>query len=52
MAEGLSNYALMHSIEMLIAVPRKHNLVQKLFVGSHTKNLAFHSKVPVMVVHE
>lgn len=52
MAEGLSNYALTHSIEMLIAVPRKHNLLQKLFTGSHTKELAFHSKVPVMVIHE
>lgn len=52
MAEGLSNYALTHSIEMLIAVPRKHNLLAKLFIGSHTKDLAFHSKVPVMVVHE
>lgn len=52
MAEGLSNYALSHSIELLIAVPRKHNLLEKLFSGSHTKELAFHSKVPVMVIHE
>ncbi|HEX4958894.1 MAG TPA: universal stress protein [Lacibacter sp.] len=52
LAEGLSNYALTHSIEILIAVPRKQNLLQKLFSGSHTKELAFHSKVPVLVVHD
>jgi nucleotide-binding universal stress UspA family protein len=51
-AEGLSNYALTHSIEMLIAVPKKHNLIQKIFAGSHTKELVFHSGVPVLVMHE
>ena len=52
MAEGLSSYALTHSIEILVTIPRKHNLLQKLFMGSHTKQLAFHSKVPVMIIHE
>ncbi len=52
MAVGLSNYALAHSIEILIAVPKKHNLLEKIFAGSHTKELAFHSKVPVLVMHD
>jgi nucleotide-binding universal stress UspA family protein len=52
MAEGLSKYALTHSIEMLIAVPKKHNMLQKIFSGSHTKDLVFHSNVPVLVMHE
>jgi nucleotide-binding universal stress UspA family protein len=52
MADGLSDYALKHSIEMLIAVPKKHNLIEKIFAGSHTKELAFHSKVPVLVMHD
>ncbi|MBX9784974.1 MAG: universal stress protein [Chitinophagaceae bacterium] len=51
-AEDLSSYALNNSIEMLIAVPKKHNMMQKIFGGSHTKELAFHSKVPVLVIHE
>jgi nucleotide-binding universal stress UspA family protein len=49
--EGLSEYALAHSIELLIAVPKKHNLLEKIFATSHTKQMAFHSKVPVLVVH-
>jgi nucleotide-binding universal stress UspA family protein len=52
MADGLSEYALKHSIELLIAVPQKHNLIQKILGGSHTKELIFHSKVPVLVIHE
>lgn len=51
-AEGLSSYALAHSIELLIAVPKKHNLLHQLFAGSHTKEIVFHSKVPVLVLHE
>lgn len=52
MADGLSDYALKHSIELLIAIPKKMNLVQKLLAGSHTKELVFHSRVPVLVMHE
>lgn len=51
-AQELSNYAVSNSIELLVAVPKKHNLLQKIFSGSHTKELAFHSKVPVLVMHE
>jgi nucleotide-binding universal stress UspA family protein len=51
-AESVSNYSLTHSIEIVLAFPRKQNLLKKLFAGSHTKELAFHSKVPVMVIHE
>jgi nucleotide-binding universal stress UspA family protein len=51
-AESVSNYALTHSIEIVMAFPRKQNFLKKIFAGSHTKELAFHSKVPVMVIHE
>jgi nucleotide-binding universal stress UspA family protein len=51
-ADGLNNYALANSIEILIAVPKKHNLIHQLFLGSKTKELAFHSTIPVLVMHE
>jgi nucleotide-binding universal stress UspA family protein len=41
-----------NGINILIAVPHKHNLLHKLFMPSHTRQLVFHSQVPVMVVHE
>lgn len=50
--EGLSHYTEENKIDLLIAVPHKHNLLHKLFVPSHTRQIVFHSKVPVMVVHE
>jgi nucleotide-binding universal stress UspA family protein len=51
-AEGLSEYALTHGIELLVAVPKKQNFIAQLFSKSQTKALVFHSKVPVMIVHE
>lgn len=49
--EGLSRCINDKHIDLLIAVPHKHNLLEKLFTPSHTKQIVFHSKVPVMVVH-
>lgn len=51
-ADGLSAYAIKHGIELLIAIPKKHNLLDRLFSKSYTKELVFHSKVPVLVLHE
>lgn len=52
MVEGLNEYAGKYSIELLVVIPQKHNIVERIFSGSHTKDLAFHSDVPVMVMHE
>ena len=52
MVEGLNEYAGKFSIELLLVIPQKHNLIEKIFSGSHTKELIFHSDVPVMVMHE
>jgi nucleotide-binding universal stress UspA family protein len=52
MVEGLNEYANKFSIEILLVIPQKHNLIEKIFSGSHTKELIFHSDVPVMVMHE
>ncbi|HMO32242.1 MAG TPA: universal stress protein [Lacibacter sp.] len=51
-AEGLNDYAATHGIELLIAIPQKHNLLDRLFSKSQTKELVFHSKLPVMVLHD
>ena len=52
MVEGLNEYAGKFSIELLLVIPQKHNIIERIFSGSHTKELVFHSDVPVMVMHE
>lgn len=51
LVDGLNEYAEKYSIELLIVIPQKHNIIEKLFAGSHTKELVFHGEVPVLVMH-
>jgi len=50
--EGLSEYAEKNNLDMLIIIPKRHNLIDKLFHSSHSKQLVLHTHVPVMSVHE
>lgn len=50
--EGVNEFADSNSIDILIVVPQKHGLFDSLFNKSHTKMLAFHSHVPVLIAHE
>ena len=50
--EGLNEFAEKNKLDILIVVPKKHNLVDKLLHRSLTKHLILHTHVPVMAVHE
>ncbi|MFX5714258.1 universal stress protein, partial [Acinetobacter baumannii] len=38
--------------QIVISVAQHKNFFQKLFMGSHTRNLAFHTKIPLLVMHQ
>jgi len=40
------------SIDLAVIIPRKHSFFYTLFHESNTKKLAFHTKVPLLAVHE
>ncbi len=48
--EGISSYVETREIDAIITVPRKHNFLSQLFKTSHTKKLAYHSRVPIIAV--
>jgi nucleotide-binding universal stress UspA family protein len=50
--EVINQFATKHEVDLIITIPKKHGLFDQLFRRSHTKMLAFHSHVPLMVVHE
>ncbi|MEO1049168.1 MAG: universal stress protein [Bacteroidota bacterium] len=50
--EGINNYLEKHGIGMLAIIPRKHNLLDKLFKKSWTRKLTCHTKIPLMAIHE
>jgi len=51
LAKGLSEYAEANSIEMLIAIKGEYNWLQKLFHKDHVKQLALHTRIPLLVIN-
>jgi nucleotide-binding universal stress UspA family protein len=49
--EAVNTFVAKKEIDLIITVSRKHGFFENLFKESHTKMLAFHSTVPVMVVN-
>ncbi len=50
--EAINSFAVDNNIDLIITIPKKHGFFEGLFKRSHTKQLAFHSHVPLMVVHD
>ena len=50
--DGINEFAEKNNIDLLIAIPKKHKLLDGLFRGSSTRQLVFQAHVPVMCVHE
>ena len=50
--EAINGFVVDHNINLVITIPKKHGLLESLFTRSHTKQMAFHIHVPVMIVHD
>jgi len=49
---GIEKFAEKNHLDLIITIPKKHKLLEGLFKKSHTKDLVFHSHLPIMCVHE
>ncbi|HET6996306.1 MAG TPA: universal stress protein [Chitinophagaceae bacterium] len=49
---GINEFAETHNLDLIIAIPKKHKILDGLFRKSSTSQLVFESHVPVMCVHE
>ncbi len=49
--EAVMNFAGSINIDLLIVLPRYHNLLDRLMHKSHTKELILHSHIPVLAIH-
>ncbi len=49
---ALNNYVLQHGIDMVSMVERPKNILDRLFINSITKKMAFDSTVPVLILYE
>ncbi len=50
--EAVNDFVSEYQIDLIITIPKKHGFFGSLFSESHTKKLAFHSHVPLMVIHQ
>jgi nucleotide-binding universal stress UspA family protein len=47
--EGLNNYAKQNNEDILLVVPGEHGIIKSLFHKSHSKQMALHTAVPLLV---
>lgn len=50
--KAVNEFAEKNNLDLLIVIPKKHNLISKIFKHSHSKRLVLHTHVPVMAIHE
>jgi nucleotide-binding universal stress UspA family protein len=50
--EAINQFAHDKNIDFIIVIHKEHSLLSKIFGKSHTKELAYHSSVPVLALHE
>lgn len=50
--DGVNEFAEKNNLDLIIAIPKRHKLLDGIFKPSSTKQLLFQSHVPVMCVHE
>ena len=49
--EGIMHFTQDNNIDILIVLPKRHTLLERLIHRSHTAKLVLHSHVPVMALH-
>jgi nucleotide-binding universal stress UspA family protein len=50
--EGIMGFVDKNHIDLLIVLPKRHNLMDRLIHKSHVKQLVLHSHIPVMALHQ
>jgi nucleotide-binding universal stress UspA family protein len=50
--EAINLFAESRNIDLIIAIQKNHSFIGKLLNGSRTKTLSYHSKMPILVMHE
>jgi nucleotide-binding universal stress UspA family protein len=51
-AKGIHQFAEEKNTQFIIVLPKKHGWFESLFKKSHTQQLAHHSNIPLLIVHE
>lgn len=50
--QGLNDFIIRRSADMLAMTPHKHDMIETLFKRSETKEMIFHAKIPLLILPE
>ncbi|MBK5271417.1 MAG: universal stress protein [Bacteroidia bacterium] len=50
--EAMDNFIRDYKIDLLVTIPKHDSNARLLFSNTHTKKLAYHSKIPILAAHE
>jgi nucleotide-binding universal stress UspA family protein len=50
--EALDNFITDYNIDILLTIPKHQSNAVSLFKSTHTKRLAYHSRIPILAAHE
>jgi nucleotide-binding universal stress UspA family protein len=49
---GIIEFTEKNNLDLLMIIPKKHTLLNKIFQHSHSRQLVLHTHIPVMAIHE
>ncbi len=50
--DAISQFAIDKKIDLIFTVPKSQSFLKGLFATSHTKKLVYHSRIPIVAIHE
>jgi hypothetical protein len=50
--QAVDNFVKDYNIDILVTIPKHQSNAVSLFKSSHTKRLAYHSRIPILAAHE
>lgn len=50
--EAIEQFSIDHQIDLIIIIPKNHSFFNNLFSSSHTRKLAYQSKLPLLAAHQ
>mgnify|MGYP003575777690 CR=1 FL=1 len=50
--EGINEFSETHNLDVVIVIPKKHNLLERIFHKSRSKELVKHAHIPILSIHE
>lgn len=49
---GINKFSEKHEADLIVMISRKHSFLHRMFAEPHTKQMAFHTPLPLLALHE